>query len=90
MRCCALAGFALYGFRLDVSNAAIHRNHERDMTMGKLDAFTRQYLETALWSSTDNSRDDGGGPLDQNYDICNAVEGCRIRYPRKAKRASQG
>lgn len=34
-----------------------------------LDAFTLSYLETALWSSTDNSRDDGGDPLDDNYDV---------------------
>jgi len=34
-----------------------------------VDAFTRAYLECALWSSTDNSRDDGGDPLDQNYDL---------------------
>lgn len=35
----------------------------------KIDAFTRAYLECALWSSTDESRDDGGDPLDQNYEI---------------------
>ena len=34
-----------------------------------LDDFTRGYLECALWSSTDNSRDDGGDPLDDNYGI---------------------
>lgn len=32
-----------------------------------LDDFTRQYIETALWSSNDESRDDGGDPLDDNY-----------------------
>lgn len=31
-------------------------------------AFIRAYIECALWSSTDNSRDDGGDPLDRNYD----------------------
>jgi hypothetical protein len=31
----------------------------------KLDEFTRQYLETALWSETD----DNGTPLDRNYGI---------------------
>lgn len=31
----------------------------------KLDSFTRQYLETALWSSTD----DDGILLDRNYSI---------------------
>jgi hypothetical protein len=31
------------------------------------DAFTRQYIETALWSSNDNADDSGGDPLDKNY-----------------------
>jgi hypothetical protein len=35
----------------------------------KVDSFVRQYLETALWSSTDESRDEGGDPLDDNYTI---------------------
>jgi hypothetical protein len=34
-----------------------------------MDAFTRQYLITALWSSTDESRPDGGDPMDENYGI---------------------
>ena len=34
-----------------------------------IDAFTQGYIECALWSSTNNSRDDGGDPLDDNYDI---------------------
>lgn len=38
-----------------------------------LDTFTRQYLETGLWSSTDNANDDtftsGGEPLDANYTL---------------------
>lgn len=33
----------------------------------RLDAFTRSYIETALWSSTDESTDEGGDPLDDNY-----------------------
>lgn len=36
---------------------------------GSLDAFQRGYLETALWSSTDNADDSGGSPLDENYSI---------------------
>src|SRR6266852_1896131 len=32
-----------------------------------MDAFTRQYIITALWSSMDNSNDQGGEPLDANY-----------------------
>lgn len=34
-----------------------------------MDDFTRQYLETALWSCTDESREDGGDPMDRNYGI---------------------
>lgn len=33
----------------------------------KLDAFTRQYIATALWSSNDESDESGGSPLDENY-----------------------
>ena len=33
------------------------------------DAFLRQYLVTALWSSTDNADDSGGEPLDANYSV---------------------
>jgi hypothetical protein len=35
----------------------------------ELDDFTTQYLETALWSSTDNADDSGGAPLDDNFGI---------------------
>jgi len=41
-----------------------------------LDAFTRSFLETALWSSNDESRDDGGDPLDQNYTIADIDPKC--------------
>jgi hypothetical protein len=34
-----------------------------------LDAFTRAYIETALWSSNDESDESGGEPLDRNYGI---------------------
>lgn len=37
------------------------------ITIDSLDEFTRAYIECALWSSTDESRDDGGDPLDKNY-----------------------
>lgn len=37
------------------------------MNADNLDAFTRAYIECALWSSTDNSREDGGDPLRDNY-----------------------
>lgn len=35
----------------------------------KIDAFTLAYIECALWSSTDESDEAGGEPLDANYDI---------------------
>lgn len=35
----------------------------------KLDAFTKGYAECALWSSNDESDDNGGEPLDKNYDV---------------------
>lgn len=38
-------------------------------TLANLDTFTRAYLVCALWSSSDNSRDDGGDPLDRNYSL---------------------
>jgi len=34
-----------------------------------MDRFTTAYIEAALWSSTDNSDDSGGRPLDDNYGI---------------------
>lgn len=35
----------------------------------ELDEWTVQYIETALWSSTDECREDGGDPMDDNYGI---------------------
>jgi len=32
-----------------------------------MDQFVQAYLECAMWSSTDESRDDGGDPIDANY-----------------------
>ena len=34
-----------------------------------MDKFLNQYLETALWSSADESTESGGYPLDDNYAI---------------------
>ena len=31
--------------------------------------FFDSYVETALWSSTDNSDETGGEPLDRNYGL---------------------
>lgn len=36
-----------------------------------MDSFTRQYIDTALWSSMDESDPEtGGDPMDRNYDAC--------------------
>jgi hypothetical protein len=32
-----------------------------------LDVFLKGYIDAALWSSSDESRPDGGDPLDSNY-----------------------
>jgi hypothetical protein len=40
-----------------------------EINLDQLDPFTRQYLVTALWSSTDNATPQGGAPLDENYSI---------------------
>ena len=37
------------------------------MTYDKLDEFTKAYIECALWSSNDESDDNGGEPMDKNY-----------------------
>ena len=34
-----------------------------------MDEFTTAYIETMLWSTTDNADDSGGEPLDANYDV---------------------
>jgi hypothetical protein len=39
-----------------------------------LSPFVTSYLETALWSSNDESDDSGGEPLDKNYDISDIAE----------------
>ncbi len=45
----------------------------------RMDSFTRQYIETALWSSNDNADDSGGEPLDANYSISDIDPATRDR-----------
>lgn len=47
-----------------------------------MDDFTRQYLATALWSSTDESDESGGDPLDANY----SVDDCAPETIQRAER----
>lgn len=44
------------------------------MDINTLNEFTRAYIECALWSSTDNSTEQGGDPLDKNHSIENLPE----------------
>jgi hypothetical protein len=56
----------------DVKIESAYGNSTNDDTakiVATLDEFTRSYLETALWSSTDNADESGGNPLDDNYDL---------------------
>jgi len=65
------------GRRITLQQRARRRAHEMRApaagravrALTRLDTFTRQYMETALWSSTDNADDSGGEPLDKNYGI---------------------
>lgn len=41
----------------------------QSIDVDSLNSFTKQYIGTALWSSTDNSNEQGGEPLDSNYGI---------------------
>lgn len=46
------------------------RGHESHTAEGDaMDEFTRAYFETALWSTNDESDEQGGEPLDANYGI---------------------
>lgn len=51
----------------------------KESDAGYLDAFFRQYLETALWSSTDESTESGGEPMDQNYSVDDIPEDVQER-----------
>jgi hypothetical protein len=46
---------------------------------GSLDTFARQYMETALWSSNDESTPSGGAPLDKNYTVADIAPATRRR-----------
>lgn len=52
---------------------------QRSVRAPRMDSFTQQYFETALWSSNDNSDDSGGEPLDTNYSISDIDPATRDR-----------
>jgi len=41
----------------------------KSMERRKIDTFTKSYITSALWSSTDNLEPSGGDPLDKKYEI---------------------
>jgi hypothetical protein len=43
----------------------------------RLARFVTAYIECALWSSTDESNDQGGDPLDKNFNINDLADECR-------------
>lgn len=43
--------------------------NNKSLSANEIDTFTRAYIECALWSTTDNSDDSGGEPLDANYSV---------------------
>lgn len=45
------------------------RGMRKNSSTPRMNTFQRSFLETALWSSTDESDDSGGEPLDKNYSI---------------------
>lgn len=55
--------------------ARLHRTSGRPVaraaggSMPRLDRFTRAYAIAALWSSTDESNERGGEPMDENYTV---------------------
>lgn len=63
-----------------------------------LEKFCESYIETALWSSTDNADDSGGEPLDKNYsadDIAPStmkqmVKDCKAFYESERKSLAVG
>lgn len=49
-----------------------------------LTSFARQYIDSALWSSTDNADESGGRPLDDNYSINDIAPATLARMKRDA------
>ena len=62
----------------------LNENYRADM----MDTFTQAYMEAILFSESDNSNDQGGDPLELNYDITDfSAEALRkLRHPRHARK----
>lgn len=60
------------------SDEPLDAEQPEEIDIYSLDDFTTGYIECMLWSSTDNSDESGGKPLDDNYDISDiAMESLR-------------
>ena len=55
----------------------------------QLDEFTRGYIDAALWSSTDNSDEGGGQPLDSNYSVNDIIKQAIRRYGKRLPKLSR-
>jgi hypothetical protein len=52
-----------------VSTISSYARNASAPTGAEIDEMLSQYVETALWSSHDESDESGGNPLDQNYSV---------------------
>lgn len=58
-------------------NRARKTNRVAEAAAPRMDSFTRAYFDAVLWSSSDNSDDSGGEPLDKNYSISDIADETR-------------
>jgi hypothetical protein len=69
----ALVGGAIYFVGPMVRESLATRAHRPQLAQANpvrdVDDFTHSYIETALWSSHDESDESGGEPMDRNYTI---------------------
>lgn len=81
------AAFKVDGYYQDMVNNAraelaekLHarnRDHARNGKPEDLETFTNAYIECALWSTTDESDESGGEPLDSNFSVEDLSDTCR-------------
>ena len=61
--------------RYPAKEADLNPSYE-DMQESEFDSFFNAYMETALWSSHDESDDSGGNPMDENYSTGDIADEC--------------
>jgi len=55
------------------------------VSLAHSDPFTHQYMETLLWSSTDETTPQGGEPLDKNYTVADISPECKAEMEADCK-----